>query len=135
MVGMLVLVVRTQTPASLIPEIFGPSKIHVPKAPALGLLLEQPIFENYNKKVAEANVLVENQVKRGKITVEQAENDGQKKDPVTYDDEATQTAVSEFKQKHVYDKMWLAEAETNTWVLSPSDNDLISCISQICQIP
>ena len=65
---MAVLAARTKTPASLIPKTFGtylslhpallfsrliiplqgPEQIHVPKAPALGLLLEQPRFKTYN---------------------------------------------------------------------------------------
>jgi tRNA pseudouridine38-40 synthase len=55
MVGLLIMMVRTRTPPSLIPECFGPTRLNIPKAPALGLLLEQPIFENYNKKVEESN--------------------------------------------------------------------------------
>lgn len=38
---MAILACRTGTPARLIPETFGPRKINVPMAPALGLLLEQ----------------------------------------------------------------------------------------------
>jgi tRNA pseudouridine38-40 synthase len=64
MISMAVLAARTKTPASLIPKTFGklcpqscvssadrlqgPEQIHVPKAPALGLLLEQPRFKTYN---------------------------------------------------------------------------------------
>lgn len=73
------LAARTCTPVSLIPEVsvywrplhnkrnlfdrvrsvsrqtFGPAKIHIPRAPALGLLLEQPQFGSYNSRVAESN--------------------------------------------------------------------------------
>ena len=33
------------------PETFGPTRLNIPKAPALGLLLEQPQFESYNRKI------------------------------------------------------------------------------------
>ena len=51
MISLVILATRTATPTSLIPECFGPRQIHVPKAPALGLLLEQPIFESHNANV------------------------------------------------------------------------------------
>lgn len=50
---MAVLVVRSGTPLSLIEESFGSTKINIPKAPALGLLLERPVFESYNTRLNE----------------------------------------------------------------------------------
>lgn len=41
MSALIVMMVRTKTPAALIPRTFGQAKINIPKAPALGLLLEQ----------------------------------------------------------------------------------------------
>ncbi|KAF9515742.1 hypothetical protein BS47DRAFT_1293494 [Hydnum rufescens UP504] len=55
MIGLVMLAARTHTPPELIPETYGPSKIHIPKAPALGLLLEEPRFGVYNLKVADTN--------------------------------------------------------------------------------
>jgi len=114
MVGMLILVTRSRVPASLIPETFGPSRIHVPKAPALGLLLERPLFDNYNKKVADANKQVEAQVKKGKLSQQEAEDGGQKKESVSFEDPELQAKVNDFKKANVYDKMWLADAEDHT---------------------
>lgn len=54
MVGMAVLVTRCGTDMSRIQESYGPTRISIPKAPSLGLLLERPVFENYNKR-AEGN--------------------------------------------------------------------------------
>lgn len=51
MIGMATLVVRTGCPLQRIKEAFGPSKINIPKAPALGLLLEQPVYEGYNERL------------------------------------------------------------------------------------
>lgn len=48
---MAVLVVRSGTPLTLIEDSFGPQKINIPKAPALGLLLERPVFDSYNNRL------------------------------------------------------------------------------------
>ncbi|KAI2780190.1 pseudouridine synthase [Daldinia loculata] len=53
MVGMAVLVTRCATPLSRIDESYGTARISIPKAPSLGLLLERPVFENYNKRARE----------------------------------------------------------------------------------
>ncbi|KAL7626528.1 tRNA pseudouridine synthase 1 [Parahypoxylon ruwenzoriense] len=53
MVGMAVLVARCATPLSRIDESYTSSRISIPKAPSLGLLLERPVFENYNKRARE----------------------------------------------------------------------------------
>ncbi|KAF9154560.1 tRNA pseudouridine synthase 1 [Mortierella sp. AD011] len=51
MVGLIVMIIRTDTPLKLIPETFKANKINIPKAPSLGLLLERPMFGTYNRKV------------------------------------------------------------------------------------
>jgi tRNA pseudouridine38-40 synthase len=48
---MAMLCVRTDTPLSIIPKTFESDKINIPKAPALGLLLDRPVFDSYNRKV------------------------------------------------------------------------------------
>jgi tRNA pseudouridine38-40 synthase len=42
---------RTGTPLSLIPKTFESDKINIPKAPALGLLLDRPVFQLYNERM------------------------------------------------------------------------------------
>ncbi|KAI0850322.1 pseudouridine synthase [Daldinia vernicosa] len=59
MVGMAVLVTRCATPLSRIDESYGAARISIPKAPSLGLLLERPVFENYNKRAREQYNLAE----------------------------------------------------------------------------
>jgi tRNA pseudouridine38-40 synthase len=44
MVGLIIMIVRTDTPLKLIPETFKANKINIPKAPSLGLLLERVGF-------------------------------------------------------------------------------------------
>ncbi|OCF37335.1 tRNA pseudouridine(38-40) synthase [Kwoniella heveanensis BCC8398] len=53
MISMAMLACRTGSPPSLIPETFGPKRIHVPKAPPLGLLLEAPQFGVYNSRITD----------------------------------------------------------------------------------
>ncbi|KAF9306785.1 tRNA pseudouridine synthase 1 [Mortierella antarctica] len=55
MVGLVVMIIRTDTPMRLIPETFKANKINIPKAPSLGLLLERPVFTTYNRKVEGKN--------------------------------------------------------------------------------
>ncbi|KAJ7022099.1 pseudouridine synthase [Mycena alexandri] len=55
MISALVLACRTGTPPQLLEELYGPDAVIIPKMPALGLLLEQPIFDSYNTKLEGAN--------------------------------------------------------------------------------
>jgi len=50
MVGMATLLVRCGGDIDLIKETYGPQRIAIPKAPALGLLLECPVFTSYNTR-------------------------------------------------------------------------------------
>lgn len=51
MIGMASLVIRTGCSLNRIEEAFGETKINIPKAPALGLLLEQPVYDGYNDRL------------------------------------------------------------------------------------
>lgn len=54
MVGMAALVVRCGVEIDkLMPDSFTEQLYSIPKAPALGLLLERPVFDNYNTKATE----------------------------------------------------------------------------------
>ena len=59
MIGLLVLIGRTNAPTSLVAQTYGPARIHVPKAPGLGLLLVEPFFGGYNTKVSNNNERIE----------------------------------------------------------------------------
>lgn len=43
--------VRTETPLLLLDKTFESTKINIPKAPALGLLLDRPVFQLYNDRM------------------------------------------------------------------------------------
>jgi tRNA pseudouridine38-40 synthase len=102
MVCALVLACRTGTPPNVLEEMFGPRKVVVPKAPALGLLLEQPLFESYNRRVADINAKLEGE-----------------EDP-TYrpaiDFERHRTTIDQFKQEQIYSRMRTQEESDATQV-------------------
>ncbi|CAG8464693.1 11323_t:CDS:2 [Ambispora leptoticha] len=90
MVSMIVLVVRSGTPLSLVEKTFDLDKINIPKAPALGLLLEQPVFNSYNKKAKE-----------------------KEKDLVSF--ELYKEKIDKFKDEFIYSKIFAEEIEENTF--------------------
>ncbi|CAN6661023.1 tRNA pseudouridine synthase 1 [Trichomonascus vanleenenianus] len=90
MVAMVALVIRNGCPLERITEAFASTKISIPKAPSLGLLLEQPVYETYNKRLSEFG--------HGAITF----------DP-------HQEEIEAFKHKHIYDKIYTEEAKENVF--------------------
>lgn len=84
MICMASLVVRTGCPVSRISDCYGPTKINIPKAPALGLLLECPVYEGYNLK----------QTSMGYNKIDFA---------------AFQKEMDDFKMKNIYDKIYAEE--------------------------
>ncbi|KAH7162229.1 pseudouridine synthase [Dactylonectria estremocensis] len=54
MVGLASLMVRCGTPLERVEESYLNQKMAIPKAPGLGLLLERPVFHNYNRKATES---------------------------------------------------------------------------------
>lgn len=105
MVGLLVLVARSPAPEKLVDETFQSGKIHVPKAPALGLLLNSPVFEGYNGKVRTYNKQLKKQREAGKITEEEEASQ--------YRDEITFTPFKEemeaFRMQHIYQTQYETE--------------------------
>lgn len=94
MVAMAALVVRCGCPIERIPESYGPTKIAIPKAPGLGLLLERPIFDSYNKKAPEYG---KEKIDFGKYEKE----------------------IEAFKQREIYERIFREEEETNSYVALP----------------
>jgi tRNA pseudouridine38-40 synthase len=87
MVGLASLVVRCGTPAERVTESYGKQKIAIPKAPGLGLLLERPVFESYNKKATE---------QLGKETIDFSK----------YEEK-----LEAFKQEHIYNRIFDVEEQ------------------------
>ncbi|KAJ6620637.1 pseudouridine synthase [Mycena sp. CBHHK59/15] len=90
MISAIVLSCRTGTPAQIIDELYGPRDVFIPKMPSLGLLLERPIFDTYNAKVAAVNAKLQ-------------PSDPDYRPPIDFD--IYKDAMAEFKQKYIYDNM------------------------------
>ena len=71
--------------------MYGPRGVMVPKMPALGLLLEYPVFEAYNKKITASNERIHDP------------NDPEYRHPIDF--EAHRETIEEFKNEHVYSRM------------------------------
>ncbi|GKZ43281.1 tRNA pseudouridine synthase 1 [Aspergillus brasiliensis] len=90
MVAMAAMVVRCGCDPQRIVDTYGPNKIAIPKAPGLGLLLERPVFDSYNRKTHETG-----------------------KDPIDFDKHAD--TINEFKQREIYDRIFREEEETHAF--------------------
>jgi tRNA pseudouridine38-40 synthase len=90
MISMVALVVRTGCPLSRITDSLT-APMSIPKLPGLGLLLERPVFDTYNQRA-----------------VEQFHKE-------TLDFDKYTSAIMEFKQREIYDRIFREEEETNTF--------------------
>ena len=87
---MATLMTRCGCPAERISEAYGAQKLNIPKAPALGLLLEAPVFDGYNTRLEKFGY--------------------ERIDFVNYQDE-----MDSFKMKHIYDKIYKEEVDENVF--------------------
>ncbi|KAI0286054.1 pseudouridine synthase [Russula aff. rugulosa BPL654] len=116
MVSVLVLCCRTGTPPQIIEELYGPRQVFVPKMPSLGLLLEHPIFESYNRKVENVNENL-------------SPEDVEFRPPIDF--EIHREEMEKFRQTYIYDRMRDAEdrkAIFDAWIRSTdaySGDDLL----------
>ncbi|KAI0031441.1 pseudouridylate synthase [Vararia minispora EC-137] len=90
MMAALVLSVRTHTPPQIIDELYGPRRVFVPKMPSLGLLLESPIFDSYNRRVEGINEKL-------------MPDDKEYRPPISFGIYAERLA--RFKEEHIYFRM------------------------------
>lgn len=91
MVGMAALIVRCGCDPNRLVEAYGPANFSIPKAPALGLLLERPVFDSYNKRA-------KSELGKG---------------PIDFDKFKTEMDV--FKQKFIYERMYEDEERGNVF--------------------
>ena len=92
MVAMLVLIVRCGVSDAQVAKTFGPTRVAIPKAPSLGLLLERPLFESFNAH------LTRQAGEREALTVDELNAE-----------------IESFKQQHIYDKLYAAEQSENVY--------------------
>lgn len=90
MISMATLITRCGTPVERISQAFGPQKINIPKAPALGLLLESPVYESYNPRLVQFGY-----------------------EPIEFSKH--QEKIDAFKMKHIYDKIYKEEVDENVF--------------------
>lgn len=90
MIAMAVLLVRTGCPITRIQETFSSTNINIPKAPALGLLLESPVYETYNGQLEKFGY---NRIDFSKYSEE----------------------MDKFKMKYIYDKIYNEESKENSF--------------------
>ncbi|KAF8329492.1 pseudouridine synthase [Cantharellus anzutake] len=117
MVGLVILAARTRTSPNLIVKTFEQTRIHVPKAPALGLLLEQPQFGVYNKKVEESNEHV--RTSTSKTGSEQGHKGNLSRNDIirdVIDLEKHREIIDEFKVRMIYSRM--REEDTKSHIFS-----------------
>ncbi|RMZ77202.1 hypothetical protein DV738_g4481, partial [Chaetothyriales sp. CBS 135597] len=91
MVGMVALMVRCGTHSSRLYEALGHDDFSIPKAPALGLLLERPVFDSYNKRATSTL------------------------DKQAIDFDKFKTEMDAFKQKEIYERMYRDEESENVF--------------------
>lgn len=84
MIAMTALLVRCGTPITRLKDAFNSPDLNIPKAPGLGLLLEQPVYDGYNTRLGSFGY-----------------------DPLNF--EKWQVEVEAFKFKHIYDKIYSEE--------------------------
>ena len=63
MISLALLLTRSNANPTLLKNVYtSKTRLRVPKAPALGLLLEEPLFTSYNRKLSAANAAFEEQI-------------------------------------------------------------------------
>ncbi|EGF99282.1 uncharacterized protein MELLADRAFT_45767 [Melampsora larici-populina 98AG31] len=110
MIGLIILLCRTRTPCTLIPELYGPVRVRIPKAPGLGLILHHPHFDGYNKRVLEANRNISTQKQKSnpnKSGIETNEDHDLIRE--TIDPQKWIDVIEKFKKEMLYKKMWEEE--------------------------
>jgi hypothetical protein len=132
MVSLALLLTRSNANPTLLKKVYtGEARLHIPKAPALGLLLEEPLFDSYNRKLSAANAAFEEQIASiiGKAAIRQNSTSSPSVDAISAVDPPLdarlteklslarsalrpllsfapfETRIEEFKQKYIYADM------------------------------
>ncbi|CAH7674860.1 pseudouridine synthase [Phakopsora pachyrhizi] len=108
MIGLLILMCRTRTPPSILPELYGPVKVGIPKAPGLGLILQSPHFNGYNKKVLEVN---QQTLKQRTLKISDEELNNLIREPI--EPIKHEEKIEKFKRDTLYARMWEEENQEN----------------------
>jgi tRNA pseudouridine38-40 synthase len=71
--------------------MYGAKGVMIPKMPALGLLLEHPVFDAYNRKITVANERIRDP------------NDPEHRLPIDFG--AHRETIEKFKNEHIFSRM------------------------------
>lgn len=82
-------------------QLYGSQPVFIPKMPALGLLLEYPVFDSYNKKVAD-------------ISANLQSDDAGYRPPIDF--ELYRVDMEKFKDKFIYENMRTTEERSGMYV-------------------
>ncbi|BFZ54863.1 tRNA pseudouridine synthase 1 [Savitreella phatthalungensis] len=100
MVAMVICAVRCGCSDTAFDETFKEKRVNIPKAPSLGLLLERPVFEGYNRNIASKH-----------------------DDRSTIGIDELVEQIETFKQERIYDKLYATEEQENTFASFTSGLD------------
>ncbi|MCJ1314584.1 tRNA pseudouridine synthase 1 [Agyrium rufum] len=89
MVSMTALIIRCGCDEACLENSYSSTLLNIPKAPALGLLLERPVFDTYNAKI----------------------QCDEEKSPIDFEKHVAQ--ITEFKQRQIYDRIIEEEDREN----------------------
>lgn len=95
MVTMAAFVLRCGCPEERMKESYEHEKLTIPKAPSLGLLLERPVFDTYNRDIKKEKE--SGGIERGEIGFEKFEGE-----------------VEAFKQREIYERIFREEERDDT---------------------
>ena len=113
MIGLLVLIGRTNAPTSLVAQTYGPARIHVPKAPGLGLLLVEPFFGGYNMKVVHNNERIDRTIAARTASGKPLPPDAESGKRELVDYVMFQEEMDAFKKERIYKQIYRTEEETS----------------------
>lgn len=116
MIALAIFVTRSQGSPSLVENLYTSTRVRIPKAPALGLLLEEPVFEGYNKKITTANAKWKDAATAGGKDQEEDNEHAQNFIREPMDFSKFKDEIEKFKDDHIYAALLKQEDEQGSWV-------------------
>jgi len=108
MIGMIAMIIRTNTSLDVMDVAFTKVRFNIPKAPAVGLLLDRVVYRGFNDKLTKINRDRVANLKRQGVDGSQLET------AITFD--AYKQEMLEFRDAFVYPKVFAEDAKDNMYV-------------------
>jgi tRNA pseudouridine38-40 synthase len=114
MIALAIMLTRSRGQADIVSRLYTSTRVRIPNAPAAGLFLEEPVFENYNKKIGIANAKWKDAATSGKKVQEDDSEHAQNfiREPLDFDKHKEK--IEAFKLEHIYKVMQKMEEEQGT---------------------